>query len=227
VQRTVSNVEILVNHSILGGIPRRIIERLCSRSTTRRVKCGTVIFAKGDAGTELIAVLVGRVKISVSTPDGREGVLNVVRAGEVFGEIALLDGRPRTADAIAMSDCELLTIERRDFLPLIHEQPEVALKLIEILCERLRRTSEQVEDVMFLNVRPRMAKLVLRLLNDAEGSRRILITQRELSEMLGMSRESINKQLRAWAQAKWVRLERGGVVVLQPGALADIAERRE
>jgi CRP/FNR family transcriptional regulator, cyclic AMP receptor protein len=227
VGRMLSQVEILVNHSIFGEIPRTIIERLCALSTTRRVKRGTAIFAKGDVGTELIAVLSGRVKISVSGPDGREGVLNIVRQGEVFGEIALLDGRPRTADAIAISDCDLMTIERRNFIPFIHEQPDVALKLIEVLCGRLRRTSEQVEDVMFLKVRPLVAKVVLRLADEAEGPlpRRISVTQRELSQMIGMSRESVNKQLRAWAQAKWVRLERGGIVVLRPDALTDIAEK--
>ena len=128
-----------------------------------------------------------------------------------------------------MSDCELMTIERRDFIPFIHEQPEVALKLIEVLCGRLRRTSEQVEDVMFLKVRPLVAKVVLRLAEEAEGPlpRRISVTQRELSQMIGMSRESVNKQLRAWAQAKWVRLERGGIVVLRPDALTDIAEKSQ
>ena len=95
----------------------------------------------------------GRIKISVPSQDGREAVLNVVHEGEVFGEIALLDGRVRTADAVAITDSELMLIERRRFLPVLYEQPEVAIKLIEVLCARLRQTSEQVEDVMFLNLR--------------------------------------------------------------------------
>jgi CRP-like cAMP-binding protein len=190
----------------------------------RSVRRGATIFAKGDAGRELIAVLSGRVKISVPSPDGREAILNVVHEGEVFGEIALLDGRPRTANAVAITDCKLMIIERRSFLPVLYEQPEVAIKLIEILCVRLRRTSEQVEDVMFLNLRARMAKLVLHLADEAKGPlpRKISVTQQEMSQMIGVSRESINKQLRSWAHAKWVRLERGGIVVLKPDALADI-----
>lgn len=200
------------------------MERLSSCLTLRRVRQGTTIFAKGDAGTELIAVLSGRIKISVPSQDGREAVLNVVHEGEVFGEIALLDGRVRTADAVAITDCELMLIERRRFLPVLYEQPEVAIKLIEVLCARLRQTSEQVEDVMFLNLRIRMAKLVLRLADEAEGPlpRTILVTQQEMSRMIGVSRESINKQLRSWARAKWVRLERGGIVVLKPDSLTDI-----
>jgi CRP-like cAMP-binding protein len=226
VRRTVSNLEILRNHSIFGKLPKTAIERLGSCLTTRKVRRGTTIFAKGDAGAELMGVLSGSVRISVPAADGREAVLNTIHKGEIFGEIALLDGRPRTADAIAMSDCELMIIERRDFIPLVRELPEVALQLIEILCARLRRTSEQVEDVMFLNLQTRLAKLVLRLADEAGGPlpRRIPVTQREMSQMIGMSRESINKQLRAWAQVKWVRLQRGGVVVLRADALADIAE---
>ena len=184
------------------------------------------MFAKGDAGTQLIAVLSGRVKIVVSSPDGREAVLNVVHEGEIFGEIALFDGCPRTAGAIAISDCELLSIDRRQFLPLVRAEPDVAIRLIETLCARLRRSSEQYEDVMFLNLRARVAKLLLRLADEVEGPlpRKVVVTQQEMSQMAGLSRESINKQLRAWAQARWVRLQRGGVLVLRPEALANIVD---
>jgi CRP/FNR family cyclic AMP-dependent transcriptional regulator len=221
-----NHLEILRNHPILGELPSASIERLLACATTRKVRRGTTVFAKGDAGTQLIAVLSGRIKIAISSPEGREAVLNVVHEGEVFGEIALFDGRPRTAAAIAISDCELMSIDRRHFLPLVREQPDIALKLIEILCARLRRSSEQYEDIMFLNLRARVAKLLLRLAEEAGGStpRKVLVTQQEMSQLAGMSRESINKQLRAWAQAKWVRLERGGVVVLRPEALETIIE---
>jgi CRP/FNR family transcriptional regulator, cyclic AMP receptor protein len=221
-----NHLEILRNHPILGELPSASIERLLACATTRKVRRGTTVFAKGDAGTQLIAVLSGRIKIAISSPEGREAVLNVVHEGEVFGEIALFDGRPRTAAAIAISDCELMSIDRRHFLPLVREQPDIALKLIEILCVRLRRSSEQYEDIMFLNLRARVAKLLLRLAEEAGGPppRKVLVTQQEMSQLAGMSRESINKQLRAWAQARWVRLERGGVVVLRPEALAMIIE---
>ncbi|HXE69691.1 MAG TPA: Crp/Fnr family transcriptional regulator [Hyphomicrobiaceae bacterium] len=223
---TMNHLEILGNHPILGELPRASIERLLSCATTRKLRRGATIFAKGDAGTQLIAVLSGRVKIVVSSPEGREAVLNVVHEGEVFGEIALFDGCPRTASAIALTDCELLSIDRRHFLPMVREQPDVAIKLIEILCARLRRSSEQYEDVMFLNLRARVAKLLLRLAEEVGGPlpRKVLVTQQEMSQMAGMSRESINKQLRSWAQVKWVRLERGGVVVLRPEALLSVIQ---
>lgn len=221
----VSNVDILRNHSIFGKIPGRMIERLAPHVRKQNVRRGETIFAKGDAGAALVGVLSGRVQISVPAADGRETVLNIIHEGEVFGEIALLDGRPRTADAIAMSDCKLMMIERRDFVPFLHEHPEVGLKLIEILCGRLRRTTQQVEDLVFLSLPARLAKVLLRLADEAEGAspHKISITQREISQMVGVSRESINKHLRSWAQANWVVLKRGKIVVLQPDALADIA----
>jgi len=119
-----------------------------------------------------------------------------------------------------------MLIERRDFVGLLESQPEIALKLLELLCARLRKTSQQIEDVLFLDLPGRLAKQLLRLIGGAEGcggGYKVSMTQRELGEMIGMSRESTNKQLREWEERHWVRLERGGIVVLNPDALAAIA----
>jgi len=219
---------LLRDNALFAELDQAAVERLASYMTRRRVRRGTTIFNKGDPGNGLMGVLSGMVKISVMSADGREAVLNIIQQGEVFGEIALLDGRPRTADATAMSDCEIMAIERRDFVPFLRSQPDIALRLIEILCARLRRTSEQVEDVMLLDLPSRLAKALLQLADKAAmpGSRqKVAITQREISQIIGISRESTNKQLRAWARRKWIRLERGGVAVLDPGALAQIAAK--
>src|SRR3974377_1285566 len=157
---------------------------------------GSVIFANGDPGTGLMGVLEGAVKISVASADGRDIVLTIMHEGDIFGEIALLDGHPRTADATAMTDCELMVIERRDFIPFLRSQPDLTTQIIEILCARLRRTTEQVQDVTFLNLPARLAKAVLRLVGEAERTapaRTVTITQREISQIIGMSRESTNK----------------------------------
>ncbi len=219
---------LLRGHPLFGAIAPELLERLSSYATTRAVHRGDTIFAKGDPGNSLYAVCAGTVKISVPSADGKDAVFNLVGEGEIFGEIALLDGRPRTADATAMADCELMVIERRDFLDLVRSQPEIALKLMEVLCARLRHTSEQVEDVLFLDLPGRLAKILLQLTEKAQVSqaRRVAITQREIGQMIGMSRESTNKQLRDWEDRNWVRLERGGVVVLKPDALAAVARTR-
>jgi CRP/FNR family transcriptional regulator, cyclic AMP receptor protein len=225
-ERVRDKLALLRDHPLFRDLPAPVIERLGSYMKTRKVARGAAIFAKGDPGTGLIGVLAGSVKISVASAEGKDVVLNIFREGEIFGEIALLDGQPRTADATAMSDCELIVIERRDFLPFLQHQPDVTLKFIEILCARLRRTSEQVQDVTFLNLPTRLAKALLQLTAGSAGSapkRKVAITQREISQIIGRSRESTNKQLRAWAKRGWIKLERGGVTVVAADKLASLA----
>jgi len=222
-----NKLTLLSNHSLFGQLPPAAIEHLGSYVKRRTLTRGTTIFAKGDPGTGLMGVLSGSVKISVPSADGRDIVLAIFHEGDIFGEIALLDGHPRTADATAMTDCELMVIERRDFIPFLRSQPDLTIQIIETLCSRLRRTTEQVQDVTFLNLPTRLAKALLRLTADAEresaSSRKVTITQREISQIIGRSRESTNKQLRVWARQGWVRLQRGAVTVLHPEKLVEVA----
>jgi CRP/FNR family transcriptional regulator, cyclic AMP receptor protein len=221
----IDKVTVLSKHPMFSALPLSVLERLCSHATTRTVQEGSVLFAKGDPGSSLFAVLSGTLKISVVSADGREAIFNLVHAGEIFGEIALLDGRPRTADAVAMSDCQLMEIDRRYFIPII-EQPGVALKLIDVLCTRLRWGSEHIEELMFLDLQGRLAKTLLRLTenhDDAKGERALAMTQSEVSHFVGMSREAVNKQLRDWEGRRWVRLKRNGIVVLDVKALSGLA----
>ena len=223
--RLPDKLSLLRDHPLFRELPPATLDRIAAYLRRRSVPKGTVIFQKGDPGVGLIGVLSGAVKISVASADGRDIVLNIIREGEVFGEIALLDGRARTADATAMSDCELMTIERREFIPFLRSQPDVTLKLMEILCSRLRRTSEQVQEVTFLNLSTRLAKTMIRLAEKAKDSDRggkVTITQREISQIVGRSRESTNKRLRAWQKSGWIRLERGSVTVLKPEKLEHI-----
>jgi CRP-like cAMP-binding protein len=218
---------ILRGHNLFGKLTPEHIDRLSACIITKTVKRGTNIYAKGDPGISLCAIEKGRVKISVTTVDGKDAVFNVLGKGDIFGEIALLDGNPRTADATAATDCELFVIEGRDFLPLVREEPDIALRIIEILCSKLRRTTAQAEEVMFLDLPSRLAKALMRLVDpDTTGKeeRKVSTTQRDLGNMIGMSRESINKRLRIWEDKKWVRLERNAVVVLATDHLAAIAE---
>jgi len=223
---TADKLAILRRHSLFGQLPPDAIKYLGSYMNRQSFPRGSVIFANGDPGTGLMGVLAGAVKISVASADGRDIVLTIMHEGEIFGEIALLDGHPRTADATAMTDCELMVIERRDFIPFLRSQPDLAIQIIEILCSRLRRTTEQVQDLTFLNLATRLAKTLLRLTADAErpgSAPKVAITQREISQIVGKSRESTNKQLRSWAKHGLIRLERGAVVVLHRDRLAEMA----
>ncbi len=213
---------LLLANPFFKDLDASLIDRLVAHAVNRKVTKGTVLFRKGDAGSRLYAVCAGAVRISVPSEQGQDAIFNLVPPGEIFGEIALLDGGERTADAVAIEDSELMVIERRDFVPLLRQHPEVAMKVIEILCSRLRKTTEQVEDIVFLGLPHRLAKALLQLHRRAGGRGRINITQRELSQMIGTSRESTNKQLRDWERKKWLKLERGGVLILTPGALSSL-----
>ena len=206
---------ILRAHPLFGKLGPQVIERLTSYSNIKTFAAGTTIFERGDPGDCLFAVCAGTIRISNRSSDGRDAVFNLINAGGVFGEIALLDGRDRTADAQAVTDCDLMVINRRDFIPMVSGEPDLALKLIELLCERIRHTSEQVEDIMFLDLPARLAKTLLWLAANsklAEG-RKVSITQREIGQIIGMTRESTNKQLRTWEELNWIKLERGSIVV--------------
>jgi CRP-like cAMP-binding protein len=213
---------ILRAHPLFARLSVDVIDRIASYAVTQQVARGATIFRKGDPGNSLYAVCSGAVRISVPSTDGKDAVFNVINAGDIFGEIALLDGKSRTADAIAMADCELMKIDRRNFMPLVREQPEIAERVIEVLCSRIRNSSEQIEDVMFLDLPGRLAKTLLRLSVEPGGTRlrKVTMTQREIGQIIGMSRESTNKQLREWHQQNWIRLERGGVIVVKPEALS-------
>ena len=219
---------ILQRHPIFRGLDPAALDQLRRYCKTRTFKRGTAVFSKGDPGNSLYGVISGTLRIGVSSADGREAMFNLVGAGEIVGEIALLDGRERTADAIATTDCELLVIDRREFMPFLQSQPVLAANIIELLCTRLRWISDHVEQVILPNLPGRLAKALVRLAEKAESrsaNQKLTITQLEISQMVGMSRESINKQLRAWEKQKWVRISRGSIVVLNKDALDEIAER--
>src|SRR6266436_6630175 len=222
-----SKLSVLRKQPIFCDLDPEALDQLCRYAKHTTLKRGTTIVSKGDPGNSLIAVISGTIKISVSSPDGRSAILNLIGPGEIFGEVAVLDGLARTADATANSNCEIYVIDRRDFIPFVRSQPALAMKFIELLCTRLRWTSDQVEEVILQNLPGRLASALLRLTEKhklAPGGRTIAITQQEISEMVGMSRESINKQLRAWAARGWVRLEHGAIVVLNAEMLRELAE---
>jgi len=212
---------LLQSHPFFTGLDGRIVERLVPHALTRKVKRGTLLFRKGDAGSSLYAVCIGAVRVSAPSDQGKDAIFNLIVPGEIFGEIAFLDGGPRTADAVMIESGELMVVERRDFLPLLRDYPDLALRLLEVLCGRLRRTSQQVEDIVFLGLEPRLAKALLHLHDHSSSrvSQQFKVTQRDISQLIGASRESVNKQLRSWERRKWLKLRRGGLVILAPDVL--------
>lgn len=221
--------KFLHEHFLFKTLTPQQIDRLASCSTRRLVSRGATIFAKGDPGSSMFAICEGTVKIGVASVDGHDAIFNLLRKGDIFGEIAILDGNARSADAVATADCELLVIERRDFLPTLRREPELAMKFIEILCRQLRRMSLQAETLMVRSLPNRLAMTLLQLADSGLGERnpKVTVTQSDVANIIGMSRESTNKQLRIWAANNWVCLKRGGIVIMCVEALTSIAEGDE
>ena len=177
-------LSVLRQHPIFRELEPDALDQLCRYAKPTSLKRGATIFSKGDPGSSLYAVISGTVKISVSSPDGRNAILNLIGPGEIFGEVAVLDGGERTADATASTNCEILVIDRREFLPFVKQQPVLAMKFIELLCDRLRWTSDQVEQVILQDLPRRLASALLGLTEKRKldpSSRTIAITQQEIS----------------------------------------------
>lgn len=220
---------MLANVSIFSSLDERALDALVRVTSTRRLDAGAVLFRKGEPGRQLYGVLSGRLKASASGADGKEIVFNVCDPGEVIGEIALLDSNPRSATIEALEPSELLVLDRRDFLPFLERHPRVAIELAELLAARLRRLSELAEDSVLLALRARLAKKLVSLARrygrkTPEGTEIDLpFSQQELGEMVGTSRESINKQLRAWSEQGLILSSRGRVTLRDPAALEGLA----
>ena len=217
--------QILEQNFLLGKLSPSEIDTLLAYSRVERYPAGEEIYAKGSPGQSMMVVLRGTAKMSSVSLDGKEIVLNIMYPGEIFGEIAILDGKERSADAVAMTDCELLVVNRRDLLPMLEKHADICMILLIILCQRLRQTSEQVEDILFRHLEARIAKALLHLAEVAGlGSIRGLsvdlhISQRELANIAGGSRESVNKHLQIWQRAGLIDLSKGSILIRDIAAI--------
>ena len=214
---------IIERNGLFRGLERVTIERIASLASRRTYKSDSVVFMRGDPGDALYGVVTGRVRISASAPGGKEISLNVMDPGDAFGEIALLDGRPRTAAATTLAPTELIVIRRDQFLELLQREPKLAVHLIELLCKRVRWTSEQMEDSSLLSAPARLAKRVIGLASTqgraTPAGPQLKISQEQLAQFLGLSRQIVNKHLQTWKRKGWISLGRGSIVVANEKAL--------
>jgi len=221
---------LLARHFLLAQLDESALDTLLAVASERRFPGGQVIFQKGDPGTSMMAVLSGRVRISAYSEDGREIILNMVDPGQLFGEIALLDGKERSADATAMGRTELLILDRRDFLPFLECNPKIAVQLIEVLCNRLRRTSEMVESIAFLDFGARLARLLVQMSEHygKETDEGLLIdlriSQADLGNLIASTRESVNRQLSTWTQEGVIAIDQGKITLLDRESLDLMAQ---
>jgi CRP/FNR family cyclic AMP-dependent transcriptional regulator len=206
----------------LGALQR---DEIVTRARVRSYAAGDTIFVMGSQHESMMAVVSGTVKISVPTADGREIVLAILQPDEVFGEIAMLDGKERSADAIAMTDCDLVVLERRDVMSFLERHPEAWPALVGVLCARLRDTDQHLVEVALLPLPVRLAKALLRAATQHDGGARVPLSQRELGNMVGATRERVNKCFHQWQRAGIVDVDRRAITILDRSALEALADQ--
>ncbi len=187
---------------------------------------GDRLFDEGDAGDRLYVVLVGKMKLTRAASDGRENLLSVLGPGEMFGELSLFDPRPRTSSAVAVTDARLAALAHADLLNWLTGRPDVALHLLRALARRLRRANDVMADLVFTDVPGRVAKALLDLAErfgeqQADGLQvHHDLTQEELAQLVGASRETVNKALADFAARGWLQLSAKSVLLIDPDRLA-------
>jgi CRP/FNR family cyclic AMP-dependent transcriptional regulator len=230
--RASSNVEnarkLLGDCVLFRGLAPHERAALVARAHIRRFGPGDTIFLMGALHDSMLAVIDGEVRISVPSADGKEIVLAIVRAGEVFGEIAMLDGKPRSADAKALTSCNVAILHRRDVLAVLARNPTAWLGLVEVLCSRLRHTDQHLVEVALLGLPQRLAKTLLRMFEAAQARTpnrtELRLSQYDLANLVGASRETVNKCLHEWQRAGIIRMEKRVIKIANRAALEDMAE---
>lgn len=223
---------ILERNRLFHGLPAATVQRVTALVIRRIYKAGAVVFTQGGPGDALYGVVSGRIRISSSTPNGKEMFLNIMQPGDTFGEIALLDGKPRTATATATAPAELMIIGRTQFVALLYQEPTIVTHVLELLCQRLRWTSGWVEDAALLGASARIARRLLSLarLHGEKlpgGAARLVISQEEMARFLGLSRQVVNQRLQDWKARDWVHVGRNQITVVDEDALERVAGRDE
>ena len=223
-----SKRRVLLSSPLFAALPGEALDDVLDRATERQVRRNQTVFQMGDEGNYMAAVLSGRIRIHANTPDGREVTLNLIDAGEVFGEIALLDGKPRSAEATAIQESTLLMVERRHFLPHLTDGG-VALRVIDLLCQRLRETSETLGNFAMLDLPGRLARRLLKLGTEYGGKTPdgqilldIRLSDTELSRFVGCTRETVNKQIRGWEIDGILDRDGGRITIRKPSVLRRI-----
>ena len=184
-----------------------------------------VIFAEGELGDRLYIIVSGKVKIGRKSPDGRENLLAVFGPSDMFGELSIFDPGPRTSTATTVTEVQAVTMDRTALREWITKRPEIAEQLLRVIARRLRRTNNMLADLIFTDVPGRVAKALLQLAHDfgtqEGGMLRVThdLTQEEIAQLVGASRETVNKALADFAHRGWLRLEGKSVLILEPQRL--------
>ncbi len=219
--------EVLARAGLFQGVEPEATEALAASMEHIELIKGDTVFSQGEPGDSLYIVLEGKVKMGRRAPDGRESLLAVLGPSDMFGELTVFDPGPRTATAVAVTDVRLARMWQSSLRPWMAERPQIAEQLLRVLARRLRRTNDALADLIFTDVPGRVAKTLLNMAHrfgsrDGDGSWRVThdLTQEELAQLVGASRETVNKALADFAGRGWLRLEGKSVVLLDEQRLS-------
>lgn len=227
---TAATIDLLERVPFLAALDRSALEHLASAVSRRTYRKGDAIFHKEDEGQSLFIVEEGSVRIYVPSLQGADLTLAVLGPGDFFGDLSLLDGQPRSAGADAMQDTHALILERSDFIELMSSRPEAALAVMSVVAKRLRETDEMAADLAFLDVAGRLAKKLLELAASHGVQREdgtlvdVNITQEQLANMIGVTRESVNRNLGQFKDLGLIANQGRRIVLRNPEGLRALCE---
>ncbi|HEY2374380.1 MAG TPA: Crp/Fnr family transcriptional regulator [Gemmatimonadaceae bacterium] len=224
---TTQNVDFLATVPLFNGLDRVELERFAEVTREKSYPKGSVILFEDDPGDSLFVVRDGRVKVVLIGEDGREVILGVLGVGEYFGELSLIDDRPRSAHVIAMEDSNLLVLRREDFRKRVESSPSVAWSLLTELSRRLRRADDKIGGLVLLDVPGRIARLLLDLAEES-GTNAIekTLTHQTIAQMIGASRETVSRAMKDFQDAGWITVERRRIALADRSALEQRAQVR-
>jgi CRP-like cAMP-binding protein len=215
--------DLFARHPFFSALTDDEARELLRRAPVKRFQAGELVFRRGDPGDGLYGVVSGRILIVAESAEGRDLIINRHGVGEIFGELALLDGKGRSAAAVVQEPSELIHVGRDRFLLFLRQRPDAMIRVIAFVCGRLRRITGLVEDAAFLDAPARLAKQIMTLseANDTEPDAPVTLrlSQNDLARMLGVSREFVGKQLVAWRDAGIVELGRRRLTIRDAQAL--------
>lgn len=218
--------EILSRAGIFQGVTPGAVNNLIKQLETVRFPRGATIFEEGEPGDRLYIITSGKVKLARRIPDGRENLLTVMGPSDMFGELSIFDPGPRTSSAVCVTDVHAASMNSEMLHQWIASHPEISEQLLRVLARRLRRTNASLADLIFTDVPGRVAKTLLQLANRfgvQEGTALRVnhdLTQEEIAQLVGASRETVNKALATFAHRGWIRLEGKSVLIVDTEHLA-------
>jgi CRP-like cAMP-binding protein len=215
-------VNFLDNLPLFSYLNEKSIQVLAHSSHFQYVKNGEVLFLQSDPSDFSYVVRSGEIAIVLSSPDGRDMMINSMRPGDIFGELGVLTDRPRSTSAVARADAKILAIPAEAFLTIVDEEPALARRILKITAERLQRSGEREGALAFLDAQARLARLLLELEKDERAKGYVTISQDELAHRTGLIRQTVAKVLGRWRRAGWLITGRGRILILNHEALAEL-----